>query len=391
MFDYDKVNVARIVDYIQKNKSCKTNTPLTIPFRGQNETFDVYRLPINLLRFNKENGRLVAQVEQWEKEHKQPLQAETVEGRKAVSAMLLALDKEKTDILQNDLINYKQREACIIRADGVAVNGNRRMAILSRLAEKGKGEQFSYLNVAILPNTVTENELFTLEAKLQFATDMRSDYTPVNVLLMIERGLKSNSEDAMANDILMLPGGIKELSTKMETLEFIKQYLGDTGHPGEYYRVNKTYAHFVEVVQITKQLKRRKTDDEVEKYIEVVFKLIKCGVGHKELRDIRDISKVDRSEKILFEKTKNIVDLKKEDGDIPLKESKNLVQAVEDAKDVSKNFKDGRKAEVLCKRAYSAISELSTDTCEVSFERIVKDLTALEELVNLKKTEFSKK
>jgi hypothetical protein len=387
---YDETRIKKIRDYVSENKDSETGQTLTIPLRGRNVTMKVYRFPLDLLLFNKNNGRLAAQVEEFEKESGE-LDPAITKGKKALIKMLLELDPSKTEVLENDLITYKQRDPCIIRSDGVAINGNRRMAILSGLYDKGKGAEFNYLKASVLDESVTDSDLFTLEAKLQFSTDLKMDYSPVNVLLTIEKGLKFNTRETMANDVLMLPGGVKELEGRLDILEMMKAYLVKTRHPGEFYRLQKTYSHFAEVASIIKRLRKKKADGEIEKYLDVAFKMIKCGVGHRDLRDLSVISKTPSAEKSLFKELPGLFDLKKDESDITIKERNSLIDTVKIAKHTAEEIVEGQKAQFFCDKAYGYIDELSTESCDIPFERVVKLLDMLSELIDLKKKQFSKK
>jgi hypothetical protein len=391
MIRYDKEKIEQIKEYIAKNTDAETKQTATIPLRGRNVTLKVYRFPLSLLRYNKDNGRLVAQVEEWEKKNEKELDVTSPKGKEAVKKMLLELDPEKTKFLKDDIATYKQRDPGIIRADGVVINGNRRMAILSELFEKGKGEGFNYLNAAVLDDYLTDQDLFILEAKLQFATDLRSDYTPVNVLLTIERGLRFSTKETMANEILMLPRGIKELENDLEILEMMKLYLVRIGHPGEFWRLQKVYSHFNELTGIVKRLKKKKTPEEVEKYIEIGFKMIKCDVGHRELRPLNEIanSRTPTPQKDLFEALDQHIDLKRDD--VTITERTKLLDAVELAEVNARNAKYNDQARVLLDRARDSINELWIGNCNIPAAKVIKELEQLRDLIGVKQIEFGRK
>ncbi len=387
MIAYDKKRVSALSAYKEKNNDAYTGETLSVPLRGKNVVLKVYRIPLDLLSFNKTNGRLAAQVEQYERTDGE-LDPATKKGRATIMKMLLELDPDKTEMLESDLIAYGQRDPCVVRADGIAINGNRRMAVLSKLYSAGRGEQFNYLKAGVLDESVTESELFTLEARYQFSTEFRSEYTPVNVLLTIERGLKFNTREAMANDILMLPGGTKELEQKLAVLEVMKDYLARIGHPGEFYLLQKTYSHFAEIPPLLRHLGKTKDDDDVEKYLNIAFKMIKCGVGHRDLRDLKEISKRETAQMDLFEKATGIVELAKPDDTITLKERSDLISAVKTAKTKADEIKDGQRSEVACRKAYNYINELSPKTSDIPPEKIVSLLKDIIELASMKKSNF---
>jgi hypothetical protein len=390
MVKYDEKKAQEVKRYIAKAKDAATDQTVTVPLRGRNVTMKVYRFPLDMLVYNKENGRLVAQVEQWEKENDNELDAMTDEGRKVLKNLLLNLDPERTKFLIEDMAAYGQRDPGIARADGILINGNRRMAILSSLHEQGKGEKFGYVNVAVLDDYVDDKDLFMLEAKLQFSTDLRLEYLPVNVLLTIERGLKFNTKETMANEVLMLPGGLKELESDMEVLELMKQYLSSSGHAGEFWRLQKVYSHFVELVGMIKRIKKKKSEEDVEKYIELAFRMIKCGVGHRDLRPLNEIAKATSTvpQEELFDALSAKIDLKKDDTEITVHERNMLLEAVERADVSARSFKLNDQARVLLDRVRNSLRDLSPDNCNIPSSRVVKELEDIKRLVDLKQKDF---
>ena len=103
-------------------------TYTTIKFRNEDiygKERPVYLVPIGLLRFRKDNGRISSDVASYEKDHGRL--DETLDSTQKILAQFLSeKDPEKTTELKNLILVEQQREPAIITSDGFLINGNRR-------------------------------------------------------------------------------------------------------------------------------------------------------------------------------------------------------------------------------------------------------------------------
>lgn len=76
----------------------------------------------------------------------------------------------------------KQTEPLLIAADGVVINGNRRLAAMRELraADPQAFSDFAKVSVAILPNDLSSTDLEYIEAALQLAPELKLDYSWIN-------------------------------------------------------------------------------------------------------------------------------------------------------------------------------------------------------------------
>ena len=92
-----------------------------------------------------------------------------VEDANIIRAILLELDSQKTKDLKNDKHQKGQLEPGVITYDGVVINANRRMAVLSELHKKEPGGKWEHLEAIRLPENVGEKDLWRIEAGLQLS------------------------------------------------------------------------------------------------------------------------------------------------------------------------------------------------------------------------------
>ena len=124
---------------------------------------------------------------------------------------------------------------------GRLLNANRRMAILSALHDETHDPKFEYLRVARLPKDVDEQDIWRIEAGLQFAKEFRLDYSPINELLKLKEGRDSGLSPADISQTLLgryTPNGDDE---KLSILKLIESYLVFIGRPGQYHMVKEEH------------------------------------------------------------------------------------------------------------------------------------------------------
>ena len=157
---------------------------------------DIVKVPINLLRFRKNNGRIASDVLHYE-HTSAPLDESDDEVQKLLANFLLRKDPEKTDILTKNILHSGQREAAIITCDGFLIDGNRRKMVMDRLRDQHKDdERFRYMKVVILPargddgGPPTVLEIEKLENRYQLQSEGKSEYYGFDRALSIRRKIQ---------------------------------------------------------------------------------------------------------------------------------------------------------------------------------------------------------
>ena len=146
-----------IPDFTQEIFKRKTEGPkpskTVIKFRNEERDGferDVVWVPIELLRYRKDNGRIRAEVATYEQEHGLLIE-KSVEAQEVLRTMLKDSDIEKNDELRNIILHEGQRDPAIITCDGFLINGNRRKMIIESMPEQHR-VKFSTMKVVILPS-----------------------------------------------------------------------------------------------------------------------------------------------------------------------------------------------------------------------------------------------
>src|SRR5882672_1287445 len=153
----------------------------------------ILEVPIGLLRYRKDNGRIASDVMNYEKLNG-PLDEKDEEAQRVLRKFLEDKDPEKTEILTKSIQHSGQNEPAIITCDGFLINGNRRKMVLEKLGEQNLGsEQYQYMKVVVLPGPDDEGgpptllDIERLENRYQLQSEGKSEYYGFDRALSIKR------------------------------------------------------------------------------------------------------------------------------------------------------------------------------------------------------------
>lgn len=224
-----KINydLKQIIDQFKQ----KASPPSTEVIDFKNELAERFERPVELiptkfLRFRKGNGRIIAEVESFEKENNTTLNEEDTFTQELLRKFLLANDKEKNKELKSLLIQKGQQRPAIITCDGFLINGNRRKMTLEELyLEKNEDSKFEMMRVVILPEGVTELDIQKIENRYQLQSEGKSEYQGLNRAIKIKRNIENgfSLEAQLKDDPNFHDLPYKEFEKKVK--EFEKNYL----------------------------------------------------------------------------------------------------------------------------------------------------------------------
>ena len=214
----------------------------------------VYKVPLDLLRLRKENGRISSSV----KTHEQtigPLDRADSDAQTFLQEFLRNKDPEKTDDLKRLLRAEGQRDPGIITSDGFLINGNRRKVALWELRDEyPANDAFKTMKVVILPGKDDEGgpptlkEIEQIENRYQLQDEGKAEYYGFDAALSVRDKEASGYtlEQQMRDDPqykLLGPAEFKRAVNKrrkelLEPLECVEEYLETIGRQGQYSAVS---------------------------------------------------------------------------------------------------------------------------------------------------------
>ena len=249
-----------IDDFAQEieNKRRNAKESACIDFRDgltDNREEKVYKVPLEILRLRKENGRISSSVMTHEQKIG-PLSDTESTTQSLLQKFLREKDPEKTDELQQLLRAEGQREPGIITVDGFLINGNRRkVALLELRKEFPADDRFQTMKVVILPGKDDEGgpptlrEIEQIENRYQLQAEGKAEYYGFDAALSIREKEKRgySLEQQMRDDPQYKFMGTDDFSravkdkrkTMLEPLDLVDHYLETIGKPREYSAVSR--------------------------------------------------------------------------------------------------------------------------------------------------------
>jgi hypothetical protein len=224
-----------------------------INFRNEKKigfTRTIVEVPIGLLRYRKDNGRIASDVLNYEKLNG-PLDERDEGAQSVLGRFLEQKDPEQTDVLMKSIEHGGQNEPAIITCDGFLINGNRRKMVLERLHEPNPGnEQYQYMKVVILPGPddaggpPTLLEIERIENRYQLQSEGKSEYYGFDRALSIKRKIELgfSLEEQLRDDPQFANASKKDLGQAvrkysneyLRPLECVERYLKHFGREGMY-------------------------------------------------------------------------------------------------------------------------------------------------------------
>lgn len=289
MIQLDRI---KLLSDIQKRVPFATGYQLF--FRGNTTSFRVYEIPIECLVYNPYNGRIGSVVKSFEKNNYK-LNPENSTDSARIEKFLWESKEVANEATLIDLKSKGQQRFGIVTADGVIIDGNRRVSLMNRIlhdknlsdAEKQKCE---YFKAVILPDNATKKEIIRLETTFQMGEDAKVDYNP------IEKYLKCGDlkEEGFTNDDISEFMGIpkKDVDTNLQILKLMNQYLARYEYDGVYTMAAGHEDSFQKLLIALNSYKSGvgsmwdADEDDISDLKGVAFDYIRFGLPQTDFRDI---------------------------------------------------------------------------------------------------------
>ena len=285
------------------------NDPLTtgvaLKYQGETKRVNVYRIPLDILVYNKYNGRISSRVKAHERLHHK-LDAENTIDRELIEKLLWESKIDRNKKTMSDLVENGQLRHGIVTADGVIIDGNRRASLLSRAYKEREKHKWSptdvdkcrYFNAIILPQDATERDIQQLETTYQMGEDDKLDYNP------IEKYLKVRDLTEVGFDIdeiaKMMNQSTADVRKWQKTLELMDDYLEIMDYKDMYPMIDSVEDQFLNLEKGLKDLRGRAsiaktnweyTDADIDDLKAISFDYIRSEQEGKEFRRICKPSK----------------------------------------------------------------------------------------------------
>jgi len=174
--------VSAITNSLNTYKESKSIRTSDLQYRGEQKSLPVVRVTTSMLLLNHDNNRLSAQLDG------HPLQSivqtdPTSQEAQSTLRSLLSSTKDFKE-LKKQLKDIGQQEPGLVTRQGLLINGNTRLTALMELEAEGISDG---MDVAVLPDDITQQDLLDIEVRLQMANLVHQKYSFTNELLMMKR------------------------------------------------------------------------------------------------------------------------------------------------------------------------------------------------------------
>ncbi|HEM5583117.1 TPA: ParB/RepB/Spo0J family partition protein [Streptococcus suis] len=263
-----------------------------LSIQGQTKIFDVYRIPIEYLLYNKKNGRIATYVSQFIDEGKEFPQNNIEEFNNIIEKYIENSNPEALKKTKANIRIMSQTEPAVVMENGIILDGNRRFTSLRQLTKEGAGAEFAYLEAVILPSDkYTEKDIKRLELNLQHAIESKVDYNPIDRLVDIYRDLiedKAFTPEEYATETQI---SVRKINEDIEVAKLMVEYLAYIEQPKKFYiaREQKIDGPIREVYKILKSNKVNLNDDNEIKELLFLNILSLDGDVSRRIRDLKPV------------------------------------------------------------------------------------------------------
>lgn len=203
-----------------------------LPFGAKSVSYQLYKIPVELLQYNLNNGRILMEVEKLQRENEidlAQLRDESVSKfNDEIEKLIWESSVEKNQDTLEDIEKFTQLEAGVVLDDGTVIDGNRRFTCLRRLhALHPDDDRYKYFIAAIIirdGSKISNKELKKYELKVQFGQDQKVDYKSINFAMTIYYNVKSGefTISEIASDVNKKPSEITKI---IQTSELVEELL----------------------------------------------------------------------------------------------------------------------------------------------------------------------
>ena len=224
-----------------------------VPWRGRHVKAPLITVGGGILVYRAENGRLIAQLQEHARGAGTDLagiysKQETAEVQQLLHRLLVAEASDPRGPIFLELERQQlQTEPLLITADGVVVNGNRRLAAMRELLhrEPRRYAGFAEVSAAVLPAEAAPADVEYIEAALQMAPETKLAYGWIDRRLKMRR---QRDELGLPLEMMCESYRVDETRIDREIAELVlaEDYLETyRGEPGHYSLIGNAEALFV--------------------------------------------------------------------------------------------------------------------------------------------------
>jgi len=277
-------------------------------YKGDTHTCDVFQIDLDLLVYNRHNGRIESEMLTWQFEYDLGPREYTPEVHARIAEFLWKSNVERNKHTLADLETKQQQRPGVVSLDGVIIDGNRRAMLLGMIKPK------RHFEAVILPDEyyADEKAIVRLETEFQIGEDSKLDYGALEKYLKVKRLLAWYEVDEIATMMAIGEGEVRKL---IDIMGLMDDYLAHIDCPGLYNMLKEADTNdtkegmFVDLYLDLKRIEGGKalipwSIGKMDKLAlrTIQFDYIRMGAGVLDGKDYREISHNARGQNSFFAK-----------------------------------------------------------------------------------------
>lgn len=293
----EKISLLQLAKKGQLNKTgAKPKLPIELPSLTDG-MLDVYRIPLEYLYYNNENGRIASTISRQEIPVHPSRDNEGLDYNPTIEAMIVEDNPIGLKNTKKSIAKTGQKVFGYVLDDGRVIDGNRRYTALRQLSAE-TGETY-YFEAVILPFTydskAERSEIKRLELAIQLGTEERQTYDPVDLSVDIYQTVKVDelmTDKDYSNEANIK---LKEVQYRIKTVILMREFLAFINAKQNAYHIikdTKLYNPLYELAKkLDKQFSNKGPNYEQTKVTSFALLTKMLATGGDSVREIRDYFK----------------------------------------------------------------------------------------------------
>lgn len=328
-----------------------------LTLKGETRVFDVYRIPLEHLVYNRRNGRIISWMNRVESEGEDISTLDKDEYNDKVEEMIIESNKVAFEKTKANIKNFGQRIPGVVLNDGTIVDGNRRFTCLRHLRRDYGMDVFFEAIILDPKEGLSDIDIKRLELNLQHGEERPVDYNPIDNLVDVYNDIVVNEYFTEQEYALNTNKKLSEVKKMVEKAKLMVEYLEFINAGGKFYlaRELELDGPLQEIVGI---LKNEKDEEERIRVTDALFTTLTISKNKDLTRYIRrignDILKAPNRETFLEEFDEivyDVADAFQEKEKVDLEVMRQLNSEMNNLRDEAASLIDRRADETAISRA----------------------------------------
>ncbi|WP_214762916.1 hypothetical protein [Exiguobacterium sp. s146] len=268
----------------------KTEQKRKLALKGEVKSFDVYKIPLDLLLYNKRNGRIISWMNKLESEGVVVDELSKDEYNEKVEKMIVdsnrnALEKTKTNIKK-----LGQMQPGVVLNNGTVIDGNRRFTCLRQLKREDGGDLFFYAVILDPEEGLTDADIKRLELRIQHGEERPVDYNAIDNLVDVYNDIRINRYFTIKEYAANIDKKEPDVKKMLEKADLMVEYLKFINAEGKFY-VARELELDGPLQEMTGILRKEKDEEDRIRVQDALFTALSTSKDRDLTRYIRKIGK----------------------------------------------------------------------------------------------------